>query len=157
MPLIVAEENPENFYPLTLKRATFELRYGAWCPLDRALLITPDVALRCRPELAEYVRAKTGLPVNEDIEGELFPGLPAARPWDILAQSDRLISADFEPWARRHRNTRKSREMVSGGRIGNETSGVGPAGCTSAVLALAARCGGAAKRKVPNRARRDAI
>jgi len=109
MPLIVAEENAENFYPLTLTRATFELRYGAWCPLDRALLITRDVALRCRPELAEYMRAKTGLPVNEDIEGELFPGLPAATPWDILAQSDRLISADFEPWARRYRNTRKAR------------------------------------------------
>src|SRR5687767_2757184 len=102
MPLIVAEENPENFYPLTLTRATFELRYGAWCPLDRALQITRDVALRCRPELAEYVRARTGLPVNEDSEGELFPGLPAATPWEILAQSADLISADFELWSRRH-------------------------------------------------------
>ncbi|HVF11355.1 MAG TPA: hypothetical protein VNA16_11150 [Abditibacteriaceae bacterium] len=109
MPLIVAEENPENFYPLTLTRATFELRYGAWCPLDRALLITRDVALRCRPQLAKYLRAKTGLPVNEDIAGELFPGLPAATPWDILACSDKFISADFELWANHHRNTRKAR------------------------------------------------
>jgi len=109
MPLIVAEENPENFYPLTLTRATFELRYGAWCPLDRALLITSDVALRCRPELADYLRAKTGLPVNEDSEGELCPGLPAATPWEILAQSDKLISADYELWARHYHNTRKAR------------------------------------------------
>ncbi len=27
--LIVAEEHPENFLPLSLTRATFELRYGA--------------------------------------------------------------------------------------------------------------------------------
>src|SRR4028119_107475 len=109
MPLIVAEENSENFYPLTLTRATFELRYGAWSPLERALQITRDVALRCRPELAEYLRAKTGLPVNEDVEGEIFPGLPAAMPWEILAQSAALISADFELWASSHRKMRKSR------------------------------------------------
>lgn len=43
--LIVAEENPVSFWPLT--RATFELRYGAYCPLDRALLTGQPVALRC--------------------------------------------------------------------------------------------------------------
>lgn len=106
MTLIVAEDNPENFWPLTLTRATFELRYGALAPLDRALLLTRDVALRCRPELADYLRAKTGLPVNEKVDGELFPGLPAATPWDILAQSDKLITADFEMWGRQHHNFR---------------------------------------------------
>jgi UDP-N-acetylglucosamine diphosphorylase/glucosamine-1-phosphate N-acetyltransferase len=107
--LIVAEEHPENYYPLTLTRATFELRYGALCPLDRALLVTREVALRCRPELADYLRAKTGLPVNEDIEGEMFPGLPASTPWDILAQSDRWIANDWELWNAYNRNYRPSR------------------------------------------------
>lgn len=102
MPLIVREEFPENFGPLTLTRATFELRYGTLCPLDRALLITRDVVLQCRPELADYLRAKTGLPVNEDAEGEVFPGLPAHTPWEILAQSDRLIAADFHEWSKHH-------------------------------------------------------
>lgn len=106
MTLIVAEENAEQFYPLTLTRATFELRYGALAPLDRALLVTRDVALRCRPELAAYLRVKTGLPVNEDIDGELFPGLPGASPWEILARSDQLIAADFEMWSRQHHNFR---------------------------------------------------
>jgi UDP-N-acetylglucosamine diphosphorylase/glucosamine-1-phosphate N-acetyltransferase len=107
--LIVAEENPENFWPLTLTRATFELRYGAYCPLDRAALTGQPVALRCRPELEAYVRAKTGLPVNEDIEGEPFPGLPGKAPWEILAQSDKLIVADWELWNRTHRNHRPAR------------------------------------------------
>ena len=106
MPLIVAEENPENFGPLTLTRATFELRYGALCPLDRALQITEDVVLRARPELADYLRAKTGLRVNEDIEGEPFPGLPAPTPWEILAHSDAHIAADFHAWSKRHLNCR---------------------------------------------------
>jgi UDP-N-acetylglucosamine diphosphorylase/glucosamine-1-phosphate N-acetyltransferase len=110
--LIVSEEYAENFYPLTLTRATFELRYGALCPLDRALLITPDVGLRCRPELAEYLRAKTRLPVNEEIpdgEHECFSGLPASTPWEILAQSDKLITDDWELWNRYHRNHRPKR------------------------------------------------
>lgn len=101
--LIVEEEYAENFAPLTLTRATWELRYGAWCPLERALLQTDKVALRVRPELAAYARAKTGLPVNSDIErlgitGQKFPGLPAATPWEILARSDKLIAEDFELW-----------------------------------------------------------
>lgn len=100
--LIVEEENPENFFPLTHTRATFELRYGAWCPLDRAIAEAKNygwqVALRCRPELEKYLRAKTGLPVNEDIDGERFTGLPAQTPWDILSDSDELITADWELW-----------------------------------------------------------
>jgi len=100
--IIVEEENPELFFPLTHTRATFELRYGAWCPLDRALAKAErrnlKVALRCRPILAEYLRAKTGLPVNEDIDGEIFSGLPAKTPWEILAQSNDLIIADWEEW-----------------------------------------------------------
>ena len=106
MPLIVAEESPENFGPLALTRATFELRYGALCPLDRALQITDDVVLRARPELESYLRAKTGLRVNEDIEGEPFPGLPASTPWEILAHSDAHIAADFHDWSKRQVNCR---------------------------------------------------
>src|SRR6476646_5983445 len=109
--LIVAEENPENFGPLTQTRATFELRYGALCPLDRALQLTSEVALRARPELADYLRAKTGLPVNEDIEGEPFPGLPAHTPWEILGRSDAYIAADFHEWDKRHPNHRDSALM----------------------------------------------
>ncbi len=111
--LIVEEERPENFAPLTLTRATWELRFGAWCPLERALLQTPDVALRVRPELAAYARAKTGLPVNEDIEargivGHKFSGLPFATPWEILACSDKLIAADFELWRATYRDFKAS-------------------------------------------------
>ncbi|HEX8833022.1 MAG TPA: hypothetical protein VF719_02415, partial [Abditibacteriaceae bacterium] len=104
MPLIVAEEYPENFGPLTLTRATFELRYGALCPLERALQITNDIVLQCRPELADYLRAKYNLPVNTGASGDLFQGLPAYTPWEILAQSDVLITADFENWSRTHAN-----------------------------------------------------
>lgn len=115
--LIVAEEHPENFLPLSLTRATFELRYGALCPLDRALLVAEKsgqkIGLRARPELAEYLRAKTGFPVNEDIaaggEEEICAGLPAQTPWDILAQSDKLITADWDLWNHHHRNLRPKR------------------------------------------------
>lgn len=116
MPLIVAEEHPENFGPLCHTRATFELRYGALCPLDRALQITRDVALRARPELAAYLRAKTGLPVNEDAEGEPFPGLPATTPWEILNHSAAHIAADFHDWNKRHTNQR-DRALMSGAHI----------------------------------------
>ena len=116
MPLIVAEENPHNFGPLTLTRATFELRYGALCPLDRALEITDDVVLRARPELAAYLRAKTGLRVNEDIEGEPFPGLPASTPWEILAHGDAHIAADFHSWNKRHPNCRDE-ALMNGAHI----------------------------------------
>jgi len=119
MTLIVAEESAENFLPLTLTRATFELRYGALAPLDRALLITKDVALRCRPELADYLRARTGLPVNEDIEGDLFPCLPAPTPWGILAQSDKLIAADFDLWSQHHSNHRRAGSLKGVHIIGN--------------------------------------
>jgi UDP-N-acetylglucosamine diphosphorylase/glucosamine-1-phosphate N-acetyltransferase len=115
--LIVSEEYPENFGPLTQTRATFELRYGALCPLDRALLITSEVALRARPELEDYLRAKTGLPVNEDIEGEPFPGLPAHTPWEILARSDAYIAADFHEWDKRHLNFRDSILGQSGAHL----------------------------------------
>jgi UDP-N-acetylglucosamine diphosphorylase/glucosamine-1-phosphate N-acetyltransferase len=108
MPLIVAEESPENFGPLAQTRATFELRYGALCPLDRALRLTNDIALRCREELAPYLRAKTGLPVNEDVEGDLFPGLPAKYPWEILAHSDTYIAGDFHDWDKDHENYRET-------------------------------------------------
>ncbi len=104
MPLLLAEENATNFFPLTLTRATFELRVGALSALERALQLTPDVVLQCRPELAAYLRAKTGLRVNEDIEGEAFPVLPAAEPWDILKQSDHLIAEDFPDWRDSHLN-----------------------------------------------------
>jgi UDP-N-acetylglucosamine diphosphorylase/glucosamine-1-phosphate N-acetyltransferase len=119
MPLIVAEESPETFGPLTLTRATFELRYGALCPLERALLVTNDVALRCRPELAPYLRAKYHLPVNEDIDGDLFPCLPAPTPWEILAQSDKLIVTDFEIWRTAHANFRDSGIMHGAHIIGD--------------------------------------
>lgn len=114
---IVQEEAPENFGPLALTRATFELRYGAWCPLDRALAEAENsgarVALRARPELAEYLRAKTGLPVNEDIdalklESTIYPGLPHDTPWEILARSDAFIAADFAAWCKRFRNFRRT-------------------------------------------------
>jgi UDP-N-acetylglucosamine diphosphorylase/glucosamine-1-phosphate N-acetyltransferase len=118
MPLIVAEENWENFGALAQTRATFELRFGALCALDRALLVTGDVALRCRPELAEYLRAKTGLPVNEDAEGELFPGLPAATPWEILNASAHYIAEDFSAWSRQG-NHRDSGLMVGAHIVGN--------------------------------------
>jgi UDP-N-acetylglucosamine diphosphorylase/glucosamine-1-phosphate N-acetyltransferase len=119
--LIVAEENPHHFLPLTLTRATFELRYGALCPLDRALLTAQEtgqnVGLQCRPELAEYLRAKTGLPVNEEIDEaigagearEYFPGLPFQTPWEILGDSDKLIAADWEVWHRYYHNHRPKR------------------------------------------------
>ena len=111
--LIVAEENPENFLPLTLTRATFELRFGALCPIDRALLTAEKtgqkIGLRCRPQLAEYLRAKTGLPVNEDIPAgvkeEICAGLPFQTPWEILANSDKFIIADWDLWNRGHRNS----------------------------------------------------
>ena len=110
MKLLVVEENVENFLPMALTRATFELRYGALCPLDRALLRTSDVALRCRPQLAAYLRARTGLKVNEEVtdadEREIAPGLPAATPWEILGRSDKLIAADYEMWSSLHRNVR---------------------------------------------------
>ena len=79
MKLLLVEENAENFLPMALTRATFELRYGALCPLDRALLRTPDVALRCRPHLAPYLRARTGLKVNEEIERAQVERLRAVR------------------------------------------------------------------------------
>ena len=52
------------------------------------------------------------------------------------------------------RSTRKSREIVSGGRVGKAMSGSGPVGARSAAFALAARCGGGLSRIVPNRAKR---
>ena len=123
MPLVVAEESPENFGPLTQTRATFELRYGALCPLDRALQITDDVVLRARPELAPYLRAKTGLRVNEDIEGEPFPGLPAPTPWEILAHSSAHIAADFRDWEKRHSNCRDT-TLMNGAHIIGDASDV---------------------------------
>ena len=121
MPLVVAEEHPENFGALTQTRATFELRYGALCPLDRALQITDDVVLRARPELAAYLRAKTGLRVNEDIEGEPFPGLPAANPWEILAHSGAHIAADFRGWEKRHPNDRDVAVMNGAHLVGDQS------------------------------------
>ena len=123
MPLVVAEEYPENFGALTQTRATFELRYGALCPLDRALQITDDVVLRARPELADYLRAKTGLRVNEDIEGEPFPGLPASNPWEILARSGAHIAADFRDWEKRGVNCR-AQAMMNGAHIVGDQSDV---------------------------------
>ncbi len=106
MPLLLVEEAPENFFPLTLTRATFELRYGEMSPLDRAVQVTRDVVLRCRPELADYLRAKTGLPVNENLDGEPFPGLPEDQPWKIIARSGDLIAHDFEYSISRRANFR---------------------------------------------------
>lgn len=123
MPLVVAEEHPEKFGSLTQTRATFELRYGALCPLDRALQITDDVVLRARPELAAYLRAKTGLRVNEDIEGEPFPGLPANTPWEILAHSSAHIAADFRDWEKRHTNARDV-ALMNGAYIVGDSSDV---------------------------------
>ena len=110
MKLLIVEENVENFLPMAFTRGTFELRYGALCPLDRALLRTSDVAMKCRAFLAPYLRARTGLPVNEDIhdeaERELAPSMPDATPWEILGQSDKLIAADWELWNELNRNVR---------------------------------------------------
>ena len=119
MPLILSEENPHLFEPLTLMRATFELRFGAMSPLERALQKTPDVALRCRPHLAAYLRAKTGLRVNEDAAGETFPGLPYDAPWDVLANNDKLIAADFADWNARHANHREAALMNGAHIIGS--------------------------------------
>lgn len=119
MPLIVDEQDPRPFGPLAHTRATFELRTGALCPLDRALQITSDVALRCRPELEAYLRAKTGLRVNEDIEGEPFPGLPANTPWEILGRSDAYIAADFHEWQKRHKNHQKTAMMNGAHLVGD--------------------------------------
>ncbi len=116
MSLLLLEENPENFFPLTLTRATFELRYGTMSPLERALQTTRDVALQCRPEIAAYLRAKTGLPVNEDIAGETFPGLPEDEPWKILSRSAELIAADSEYWNVHHENFRDA-AMMNGAYI----------------------------------------
>ena len=121
MPLVVAEEFPENFGSLTQTRATFELRYGALCPLDRALQITDDIVLRARPELADYLRAKTGLRVNEEIEGEPFPGLPANTPWEILAHSGAHIAADFRDWEKRHYNARDVAVMKGAHIVGDQS------------------------------------
>jgi UDP-N-acetylglucosamine diphosphorylase/glucosamine-1-phosphate N-acetyltransferase len=124
MPLVLSEARPENFFPLTLTRATFELRYGALSPLERALRKSPQVVLRCRPELAPYVRARTGLPVNEDIapedlDGEPFPGLPGDTPWDVLAQSDKLITADLCDWQADHENHRDTALMPGAHIVGD--------------------------------------
>jgi UDP-N-acetylglucosamine diphosphorylase/glucosamine-1-phosphate N-acetyltransferase len=136
MTLILSEEHAENFYPLTLTRATFELRYGALSPLDRALQITSDVVLQCRPKIAAYIRARTGLPVNEDITPEVlksaqpFPGLPAEFPWDILAQSDKYIAADFPDWAARHQNFRDTALMPGAYTVGDvEQIHIGEGSC----------------------------
>jgi UDP-N-acetylglucosamine diphosphorylase/glucosamine-1-phosphate N-acetyltransferase len=107
--LILEEDPAENFWPLSLLRPTFELRAGIWSPLERALGLTPDVALRVRPELAADVRARTKLLVNEDIDArgihaKVAPGLPYQTPWEILAHSADLIAADFALWRNDHRN-----------------------------------------------------
>lgn len=146
MPLILVEETPENFWPLTLTRATFELRYGAMSPLERALQRTSDVVLRCRPELAPYLRASTGLRVNEDVpedfKGEAFPGLPATAPWDILAQSDKLIAADFEEWQRHHDNHREVAMMPGSHIVGNpEHVHIGEGACVQPSCVLDATAG----------------
>ncbi|HEX8465710.1 MAG TPA: hypothetical protein VF627_13930, partial [Abditibacterium sp.] len=103
---------------LTQLHATFELRFGAWSPLERALQITSEVALRARPELAAYLRAKTGLPVNEDIQGEDFSGLPASTPWEILNASAAHIAADFQAFQARHENCRDAALMTGAHLIG---------------------------------------
>jgi UDP-N-acetylglucosamine diphosphorylase/glucosamine-1-phosphate N-acetyltransferase len=124
MPLVLYEDKPENFWPLTLTRATFELRYGALSPLERALRKSPHVVLRCRPELAPYVRARTGLPVNDDItpqdlvDAEPFPGLPGDAPWDVLTQSAKLITDDFCDWSRDHENHRDAALMPGAHIVG---------------------------------------
>ncbi len=113
MKWIILEEAPvENFWPLSRTRPTWELRFGAWSPLERARMETCHLALRVRPELAAYARISTGLPVNEDIEaqnisGETRHGLPYLWPWQILANSDKLIEADYEQWMASHFNCRE--------------------------------------------------
>jgi UDP-N-acetylglucosamine diphosphorylase/glucosamine-1-phosphate N-acetyltransferase len=128
--LVVREQHPENFGPLALTRATFELRYGALCPLDRAIFAAEAggarVVLQARPELAAYLRAKTGLPVNEDHaelvgEREEFPGLPYLTPWEILAHSNELIAADYDEWARTHHNYRRTSLMPGAHIVGSES------------------------------------
>lgn len=103
MSLFLAEENAADFFPLTLTRATFELRFGAMSLLERALQTTRDVVLQCRAEIADDVRARTGLRVNEDsdIEYSNHWKLPFASAWEILAHSDQLISDDFAQWRQR--------------------------------------------------------
>jgi UDP-N-acetylglucosamine diphosphorylase/glucosamine-1-phosphate N-acetyltransferase len=127
--LIVSEQQPENFGPLTLTRATFELRAGALCPIDRAVEAAhrsgAQVALRARPELAAYLRAKTGLPVNEEIEAlvgehQEFPGLPFDTPWEILLHSSKLIADDFDEWSRNRHNYLRTSVMPGAHIVGKE-------------------------------------
>ena len=110
--IILEETAVENFWPLSRTRPTWQLRFGIWSPLERALLETPNVALRVRPELAAYARITTGLLVNEDLDahkisGEARHGLPYLWPWQILAHSDELIVADYERWAASNFNCRE--------------------------------------------------
>src|SRR3712207_8787690 len=44
--------------------------------------------------------------IPDHVEAEPFPGLPASTPWDILAQSDKLIAADWELWNQDRKSTR---------------------------------------------------
>ncbi len=68
------------------------------------------MAIKCRESLAPYLRARTGLLVNEDIqdedEREIAPGLPCGHALGDSGQSDKLIAADFELWNELHRNLR---------------------------------------------------
>ena len=120
MPLVLREQTPENFLPLTWTRATFELRFGAMSPLERAFLVTNDIMLQCRDEIADDVRARTGLRVNDDYAGDIEYSnefdLPFETPWQILANSNSLIIDDFKTWRERNTNFRDE-ALMNGAHI----------------------------------------
>ena len=122
--LVLREQTPEKFLPLTWTRATFELRYGAMSPLERALLVTKDIVLQCREEIAADVRARTGLRVNDDFVGNIEYSiqqssafdLPFDTPWQILTNSSSFITDDFKSWRERHTNFRDE-SLMNGAHI----------------------------------------
>lgn len=66
--LIIFEDGEYlNFYPLTLSRPTFELRCGVWTLWERIARSFPgyQVSFACREELAQIVRTRSGLAVNQ--------------------------------------------------------------------------------------------
>lgn len=77
-----------NLLPLTYWRATFELRCGCDQLIDkiRHALGPADVSLMVRPELADVVAQRWGLPVNQPVEG------------DALFVNGRLLAASNIVW-----------------------------------------------------------
>ncbi|MDP4198749.1 MAG: GlmU family protein [Bacteroidota bacterium] len=62
----------KRFLPLTYTRSVAELRSGAMTGIERMRRLYPEAAiyLHCRKELADVLRKRYGLPVNEVPKGE---------------------------------------------------------------------------------------